>query len=71
MKETLVKTKIVLEDDGRTLVSYFWKPTFLWFGHWYPFGCSSGSMKNEKKIRRINDNEVSKLFFENFIKGYD
>ena len=41
--KTLVKTKIVLEDNGTSLVTYFWKPTFLFFGYWYPFGSSCGS----------------------------
>jgi hypothetical protein len=71
MEKTLVKSKIVLEDDGKSLVTYFWKKTFLCFGYWYPFGSSSGVSKiSEEKLNRINDNEVSKLFYENFIKGF-
>lgn len=68
--KTLVKTKIVLEDDGKTLVTYFWKKTFLFFGHWYPFGTSTGNKKmNEDKISKINDNSLSKLNYENYILG--
>ena len=70
MKKTLVKSKIVLEDDGKSLVTYFWKKTFLCFGYWYPFGCSSGSKISDEKLNRINDDSVSKLFYENFIRGF-
>jgi len=70
-KKTLVKTKIVLEDDGKTLVVYFWKRIFLCFGYWYPFGCSSGSKQGENKIKRITDDAVSKLFYDNFITYND
>lgn len=70
-KKILVKTKIVLEDDGNTLVVYFWKRTFLCFGYWYAFGCSSGSKKSENKIKRITDDAVSKLFYDNFITWRD
>jgi hypothetical protein len=66
-KKTLVKTKIVLEDDGKTLVVYFWKRTFLCFGYWYHFGYSSGDKKDENEIKRITDDAVSKLFYDNFI----
>lgn len=69
MKNTLVKSKIVLEDDGKSLVAYFWKRTFLWFGYWYPFGCSSSGRKiSDEKLQRINDDSVSELFFNNFIR---
>lgn len=70
MKKTLVKSKIVLEDDGKSLVTYFWKRTFLWFGYWYPFGSSSGGKISDEKLNRINDDAVSKLFYENFIRGF-
>ena len=70
MKKTLVKSKIVLEDDGKSLVTYFWKKTFLCFGYWYPFGCSSASKISAEKLNRINDDSVSKLFYENFIRGF-
>lgn len=71
-EKTLVKTKIVLEDDGKTLVTYFWRKTFLCFGYWYVFGCSSGSVnRNEERISRINDNTVSKVLFDNFISGIE
>jgi hypothetical protein len=72
MKKTLVKTKIVLEDDGTGLVVYFWKRTFLFFGYWYPFGSSSSTGQVEKeKLNRITDDEVSKLFYEKFIRGFN
>lgn len=71
MDKTLFKTKIVLEDDGKSLVTYFWKRTFLCFGYWYPFGCSSSNSKvSQEKLNRINDNEVSKVLFNKFLKGF-
>lgn len=71
MKKTLVKSKIVLEDNGKSLVTYFWKKTFLCFGYWYPYGSSCGGGKiSNAKIGRINGNSVSNLFYENFIKGW-
>lgn len=69
MKKTLVKTKIVLEDDGTSLVMYFWKKTFLCFGYWYPFGCSCSSKISDEKVNRINDETVSKQLYDNFISG--
>lgn len=72
MKKTLVKSKIVVEDNGKSLVTYFWKKTFLCFGYWYPWGSSTGLSKiSSEKINRINDEAVSKLFFEKFIRGFD
>jgi hypothetical protein len=72
MKKTLVKSKIVLEDNGKSLVTYFWKRTFLWFGYWYPFGSSItiGGKISEEKLSRINDNAVSNLFYDKFIRGF-
>ncbi len=71
MKKTLVKTKIVLEDDGHALTIYFWRKTFLWFGYWYPFGCSSSSGKiNEEKIKNINDDTVSALLYDNILSKH-
>lgn len=71
MKKTLVKTKIVLEDDGTSLVTYFWKRTFLWFGYWYPYGSSSSDSKiSNTKIDRITDDNISKLFYENILRGF-
>lgn len=70
MEKTLVKCKIVLEDDGKSLVTYMWKKTFLCFGYYYAFGCCSSNGKiTDEKINRINDESVSKLIFDNFIKG--
>lgn len=71
MKKTLVKSKIVLEDDGRSLVTYLWKKIFLCFGYWYPYGCSTGSKISDEKLSRITDNAVSTLFYDNFIRGVD
>lgn len=72
MKKTLIKSKIVLEDDGKSLVIYLWKKTFLCFGYWYPYGCSSGSsIVSDEKLKRINDDNVSELFFNNFIRGFN
>lgn len=69
MKKTLVKSKIVVEDDTN-LVTYVWKKTWWIFGYWYPFGCSSSTGKiSDEKIKRINDNNVSDVLFNNFIKG--
>lgn len=65
--KTLVKTKIVLEDNCTSLVTYFWKPTFLFFGYWYPFGSSCGSKIPEEKLNKINDNTVSEVLYDNFI----
>lgn len=68
MEKTLVKTKIVLEDDGKGLVVYFWRKTFWIFGYWYPFGCSSSNVKySNEVVGKINDNEVSKVLFKNFL----
>lgn len=72
MNKTLIKTKIVLEDEGKSLVTYFWKRTFLCFGYWYPYGCTSHNNKiSEERINRINDGEVSKLFLNKFFKGFN
>ena len=47
---TLVKSKIVLENNGTGLVTYMWKKTWWIFGYWYPFGSSScaGGINKEK-----------------------
>ncbi len=67
--KTLVKSKIVLSDNGTTLTVYFWKRTFWFFGYWYPFGTTSciGRISYEI-INKINDNNVSKVLYDNFIK---
>jgi hypothetical protein len=49
MAKTLVKTKIVLENDGKNLVVYMWKKIFFIFGYWYPYGSSSSLGKIAKK----------------------
>ena len=70
MSKTLVKTKIVLEDNDTSIVIYFWKKSFWIFGNWYPFGCTSCSGKISKnKIYSINDVTVSKVLFNEFISN--
>lgn len=69
MNKILVKSKIVLSADGRCLITYFWKRTFLCFGYWYPFGGSSGSKQSDKKVSKINDESVSNVLYDNFITG--
>jgi hypothetical protein len=66
--KTLVKSKIVLEDNGTALVTYLWKKTFWFFGYWYPFGtvCSTGKI-DQNQIDKITDNNISAVLFENFI----
>lgn len=69
--KTLVKAKIVLEDNGTGLTTYLWKKTFWIFGYWYPFGCTSSLTKiSDEKIGRINDNKISKVLFDEFIHGH-
>jgi len=63
--KTIVKSKIILEDDGTSLTIYFWKKTFWLFGYWYPFGNISGNHQfSKERLSNINDNEVSKRLFE-------
>jgi hypothetical protein len=66
--KTLVKAKIVLSDDGKSLITYMWSKTFWRFGYWYPFGARNGGLVSEEEISNINDNTVSKVLFENFIE---
>mgnify|MGYP001615616979 CR=1 FL=1 len=69
--KTLVKSKIVLEDNGKGMTIYFWKKTFWIFGYWYPFGSSSMFPEQTKKrIEHVNDKEVSRVLFNNFITGF-
>lgn len=68
MGKQLVKSKIVLEDDGKSLVVYLWKPVFLCFGYWYPFGSTSSNQQiNSNRINNINDNEVSRVLCNKFL----
>jgi hypothetical protein len=68
-RKTLVKTKIVLEDKGTGLTTYFWKKTFWIFGYWYPYGTACGpDMTPKAKI--VNDDNVSKVLFDEFISGH-
>jgi hypothetical protein len=69
--KTLIKTKIVLEQKGTGLVTYFWKKTFWIFGYWYPYGCCScGGQISESKIGKVNDDNVSKVLYDEFITGF-
>jgi len=69
--KTLVKAKIVLEDNGTALTTYLWKTSWWIFGHWYPFGSSSSNQKvSPEKIGRINDEQMSKVLFKKFITGH-
>ena len=69
MATTLVKTKIVLENDGKNLVVYMWKKVFFIFGYWYPYGSSSSLGKiAKKKIERINADTMAVVMYDNFIK---
>ena len=69
MNKTLVRSKVVLEDDGKALVTYLWKKTFWLFGYWYPFGTVyNGSKIPDKRVNRITDELVSDVLFENVLK---
>lgn len=68
MKKTLVKSKIVLEDNGTSLVIYLWKPIFWIFGYWYPFGSSCGTKFSKEELDNINDNNTSRALFNEFLK---
>jgi hypothetical protein len=68
--KTLVKTKIVLEDDGKNLILWFWQKTFWIFGYWYPCGCSNCSGGIDKKhLEKISDATVGNVLYDNFITG--
>lgn len=66
---TLVKAKIVLGDDGKSLITYMWNKIFWIFGYWYPFGGRNGVIISKEELANITDDTVSKLLFENFIEG--
>lgn len=67
----LVKTKIVLEDDGKSLVVYNWVKTFWVFGKWVS-NCSFTNEKcvSEKKIKNITNEKVSDILCINLLKGF-
>ena len=70
MNKTLVKTKIVLEDNGKSIVVYFWKKSFLVFGYWYPYGSTTSLSKiDDDKVKRINDTKLSEIIYEKFLRG--
>lgn len=69
MATTLVKTKIVLENDGKKIVVYMWKKVFFIFGYWYPHGSSSSLVKiAKKKVERINADTMAVIMYDNFIQ---
>ncbi len=71
MNKTLVKSKIVLEDNGTGLSIYLWKKVWWIFGYWYIFGNSSSLSKvSDAKLSRINDDEISDILYENFLRGF-
>ncbi len=71
MNKTLVKSKIVLENNGTGLTIYFWKKTWWIFGYWYCFGNSSSLDKiSEEKLNRISDSEISKILVNKFLYGF-
>ncbi len=72
MNKTLVKTKIVLDNEGKGLTIYMWKKIFWIFGYWYVYGNSGANCKYTcKKINRINDDEMHKILIDKFILGWD
>lgn len=72
MRKTLVKSKIVLENNGTVLVLYLWKKTFWLFGYWYAHGSAGWFSKiPDKRIQRINNEETQEVLFEKFIRGLE
>lgn len=68
MKKTLVKSKIVLEDDGKTMTTYIWEKWFWFFGMWIPHGTITGNYKlTSERIDMVTPEVVSKIFYDNFI----
>jgi len=68
--KTLVKSKIVLTDDKKSVMLLMWKKTFWFFGYWYYSGttqCSAGI--DQKHIDNINDVNVGNVLYDNFITG--
>ena len=65
MKNTLIKTKIVLEDNKTNLVLYVWEKSFLWFGYWRVAGSShnSGGLTINKELSK----ETEDLLFKEII----
>lgn len=58
---TLVKTKIVSDENGITI--YMWRKSWWIFGHWYPYG------QTTKRITSmpINDDTVSWLLYDKLL----
>ena len=71
--KTLVKTKIVLIDRGTAVMTLIWKPYLPYlfptvFGYWEASGtcqCSGGI--DAEHLKKINDNDVANVIFDNFI----
>lgn len=68
MNKTLVKSKIILKQNGKALVIYVWIKTWWFFGYWTPSGSVSCNYKIEnEKINLINPKEVGQTLFKKFI----
>jgi hypothetical protein len=71
--KTLVKTKIVLIDNGSGLMTLIWKPYLPYlfpniFGYWEAGGtCSCYGKLGTEHLTMINDNNVARVIFDNFI----
>lgn len=69
MKKNLAKTKIVLENNGKSIVIYVWEKTFWKFGYWTPCGVlSSINPLSEDKYSKIDNKTVSTCLFDNFLE---
>lgn len=65
--QTLVKCKIVLEDKGKKLTTYFWVKDFLFFGRWVKTGSViSGDGKKiiQTKINKLDRYHIGKILYE-------
>jgi hypothetical protein len=68
MNKTLVKSKIVLEDDGKTMTTYIWEKWFWFFGIWIPHGTITCNKELPiEKTEIVTKEAVSKVFYDNFI----
>lgn len=73
MKKTLVRSKIVYEEDeyGNNLMVFVWKKTWWFFGYWQPNGCcsSSGKHMSDDHLNKITTDAVAGVLYDNFITG--
>lgn len=71
MKTTLVKIKIVVENDNKNLVMYTWKKSFLFFGKWQ-ISCITKyhSQISDTKLESISDNAVTNVLFKNLLTNH-